>query len=370
MPILLVVLFVECVILLSTLTPNDAFSWKVSKPKFSNELPHPTIARIDSANKRTKVVLPDANSSATKQTPRRRVLVSLVTGIVFGRTGGLQVASAEVRDETETYANRYPDSAYALVPSSPQTQLQKERQTNVVTDEISFTFAPKEVKERSLGIELADVSFQANSRVYIRSVRPQSIAEREGIRPNFIVVSVNGKATERTNAAGVRLLIQQALSNMTQPSLVLVLRDPSVFSKALSDLQPEQTVTTQVAPAGRTATALNDDIYNQLNTQTDQRITVTQLLAPKKTQCVEANIGDLLEIMYTASVIPDDQVTSMVDGSTISINGKGIPGRGGDLSLFFVLGKQPAGQFPPGWDVGLKGMCIGERRRILIPPVL
>lgn len=371
---LVVVPFVVCVILLSTLKPNSAFSCRFRKTKFTTVLPHPTIAWTDLADKETKEILPERNKSTTKQAPRRRsVLVSLLNGIVFGSLGGVKVASAEITDETEIYANRYPDSSYALVvPSSPTTQQpEKDRLTNVITDEMSFTLTPEEIKEFTLGIELADISFQSNSRVYVRSVKPQSIAEREGIRPNFIVVSVNGKSTERTNAAGVRLLIQQALSDTTQPLLVLVLRDPSIFSKALSNLQLEQTATTQVAPAGRTSTAFTEDLYNPLNTQTDQRITVTQLLAPKKTQCVEANIGDLLEIMYTASAIADDPImTSMVDGSTISVNGKGIPGRGGDLSLFFVLGKQPAGQFPPGWDVGLKGMCIGERRRILIPPVL
>ena len=58
------------------------------------------------------------------------------------------------------------------------------------------------------------------------------------------------------------------------------------------------------------------------------------------------------------------------DGSAIKINGKAIPGRGDDVTLFFVLGKQPFGQFPPGWDTGLYGMCVGERRRVLVPPVL
>lgn len=33
-------------------------------------------------------------------------------------------------------------------------------------------------------------------------------------------------------------------------------------------------------------------------------------------------------------------------------------------------GKQPFGQFPPGWDAGLEGICVGERRRLIVPPVL
>lgn len=45
-------------------------------------------------------------------------------------------------------------------------------------------------------------------------------------------------------------------------------------------------------------------------------------------------------------------------------------GRGGDKTLFFVLGKQPKGQFPPGWDLLLVGMCVGETRVISVPPIL
>jgi len=76
---------------------------------------------------------------------------------------------------------------------------------------------------------------------------------------------------------------------------------------------------------------------------------------------------DLLEISYVGRVLETGQI---FDGSAVKINDEGIPGRGNDVSLYFVLGKQPFGQFPPGWDVGLVGMCVGERRRLILPPVL
>lgn len=52
------------------------------------------------------------------------------------------------------------------------------------------------------------------------------------------------------------------------------------------------------------------------------------------------------------------------------MNGREVVGRGGDTTLFFVLGKQPKGQFPPGWDLLLTGMCVGETRVISVPPLL
>lgn len=50
------------------------------------------------------------------------------------------------------------------------------------------------------------------------------------------------------------------------------------------------------------------------------------------------------------------------------VDGREIAGRGGDKTIYFVLGRQPKGQFPPGWDLTLQGMCVGEVRVISVPP--
>jgi len=138
----------------------------------------------------------------------------------------------------------------------------------------------------------------------------------------------------------------------------------------LSSSSPDTIVTTQVAPAGDTTQRNQVDgsvkSGRKITDQDDQRISVTQLVPPK--MCKRgATEDDLMEISYVGRVL---ETGAIFDGSAVLINGEGIPGRGNDISIFLVLGKQPFGQFPPGWDVGLTGICVGERRRLLVPPVL
>lgn len=38
-------------------------------------------------------------------------------------------------------------------------------------------------------------------------------------------------------------------------------------------------------------------------------------------------------------------------------------------TIYYVLGQRngPPGQYPPGWDFTLRGMVVGEKRRIRLP---
>jgi FKBP-type peptidyl-prolyl cis-trans isomerase len=181
-------------------------------------------------------------------------------------------------------------------------------------------------------------------------------------------VSVNGESTERTNAEGVAIMVSQASKNTPADGVVeLRFRDPSAFRMQLANVGSNGEVTTQVAPAGDTTQRNADGSVQRgqaVKAQESQRLTVTQLLPPKL--CNRgATTDDLLEISYLGTVV---DTGAIFDGSAIKINGEAVPGRGNDVTLYFVLGKQPFGQFPPGWDVGLEGMCVGERRRLIIPP--
>ena len=255
-----------------------------------------------------------------------------------------------------------------------------------LSDEISFTITKSDLKhmQGGLGLELGEVSFRTNFRVVVKSVAPNSLAEKLGIQPNWVVVSVNGADAERTNASGVAIYFSRSVKSVldspdsANASLTLTFRDPAKFrselqsfpkSDAVSSDENLPSVSTKVAPAGDTTQRYEDGSLRpgaSITEQTDQVVTITQLIPPKMCQR-RATTDDLLEISYIGTIV---ETGAIFDGSAVKINGEVIPGRGNDVSIFFVLGKQPFGQFPPGWDVGLQGMCVGERRRLVIPPVL
>jgi hypothetical protein len=168
-------------------------------------------------------------------------------------------------------------------------------------------------------------------------------------------VKINNQSTERTNAKGVAQIIGQ-LKKTNAAYLLLTFRDDS-FQKQLQNLSDAngQEVTTQIAPGGDTTQRNQDGSVKfgfKETKQEDQNFTIQQLIAPK--MCKRgANVDDLLEISYIGSILETGDV---FDGSAVRIDGAGIPGRGNDVSILFVLGKQPFGQFPPGWDVGLR--CV------------
>jgi FK506-binding protein 2 len=297
---------------------------------------------------------------------RRQALLSL-TGAVVGLSG-VSTTQAAVTDETDAFANTAFDSAYRGLQSD-RPLIGVAQSAALPSDELVI-MVPKSEISKGLGLELSQVEFRTNVRVFVKSVTPNSVAARLGIKKDYVVVSINGKSAERTNAEGVAIMVSQAAkAPPAGDSIEIRFRDPSVFRESLKELSASGEVTTQVAPAGDT-TQRNLDGSIKLGRveteQTDQRLTVTQLIPPK--MCRRgATTDDLLEISYLGTVVETGEI---FDGSAIKINGDGIPGRGNDVSLFFVLGKQPFGQFPPGWDVGLDGMCVGERRRLIIPPVL
>jgi FK506-binding protein 2 len=299
-----------------------------------------------------------------------------------------EAAVAAVTDETQTFGGVafWDKDEISKIPTASKGS--SSSSSSLASDEVSIFVAIDDVvmavsSNGGLGIELGDIQFRDNQRVYVKSVRAKSLASRLGIQKDWIVVALDSQSTERTNAQGVAIMLSRAIQSKQSSNdkgddkIEIRFRDPSMFRQKLQNLGSTTTssssetetnsggnvvVSTQVAPGGVVQKG-----FGVTEQQADQTISVSQLIPPKMCKRGGAQLDDLLEISYLGTVVETGQV---FDGSAIMINGQGIPGRGNDVSLYFVLGKQPMGQFPPGWDVGMVGQCVGERRRILIPPVL
>lgn len=299
---------------------------------------------------------------------RRAFLVGGCQALVLGASSLLftvapdEVAAA-VTDETDNFADNYWSSGKNAVVES--TAAATPQSDTLASDELIVNVSKKDLLNFGLGLEIADVEFRTNRRVFVKSVMESSLASRLGIRSGWVIIAVNGQSTERTNAKGVTQMISDALKSSM--AVEFKFRDPSLFRESLQNMPADgQPVTTQVAPAGDTTQRNKDGSVKagrSVTQQEDQKVSVSQLVAPKA--CTKgATTDDLLEISYTGRIV---ETGALFDGSAIMVDGKGIPGRGNDVTMYFVLGKQPFGQFPPGWDIGLVGMCSGERRRLIIP---
>ena len=216
------------------------------------------------------------------------------------------------------------------------------------------------IDEGALGIELEEIEMYQNvgKRVRVKRLIPGGQAEfAETVKVGDILVSVNGVSLELGGVKKAYSMIQ----SMPRP-LTLTLRQPGKFkelitapaSSSLSSSSGSETFSTAIAPPDESTSSPSAQV-----------VRVTRENVPR--ECfVPAQRGDLLEIRYTGKLADG----TVFDGSAVKVNGRDQVGRGGDTTLYFVLGNQPFGQFPPSWDVGLEGMCIGERRILIVPPAL
>ena len=217
----------------------------------------------------------------------RRTLMQQLAGVSLAT---IAPADAIMTDETTSFANPATDASYKQ--QTPSSISFTQTTAVPVSDEVTFTITKADLKnmQGGLGLELGEVSFRTNFRVVIKSVAPNSLAERLGIQKDYVVVSVNGADAERTNAAGVAIYFSRAVKSVlnssdgTNASLSLTFRDPSRFRDELKNFPTTDagdrtgdspTVSTKVAPSGDTTQRREDGSLRpgaSLTEQSDQVI--------------------------------------------------------------------------------------------------
>jgi len=219
-------------------------------------------------------------------------------------------------------------------------------------DEFAIDFG-----EGPIGLDLVEVRFPAGvppekqaSRVIIDAVKPGSQAETLGkqfrLRPQLLLVSVNGRNVEGLRAKDVIKLVIATKKQADEDgeTMRLVFRDPLIFKEKLLNSEVGDVVATQVGVLG------------------SEKLIVNVTKVPDECGAIRTQQGDVLEVKYTGYLA---ETMEVFDGSNINAQGNFF----GDNSLYFVL-NQGQRQAPRGWEVGLLGMCIGEERRLTIPPSL
>lgn len=217
------------------------------------------------------------------------------------------------------------------------------------SDEFDVSFEPG----APLGLTLKDLSVgttpgqPGSNRVVVADIIPGKQAEAaRNIQIDQLLVAVNGVNVERERAEQVSKRLV-GLLGLAEP-FTLTFKDPYSFLYALQDPFKGSELSASTALTPSTENAASQVLGVRRFQEEDARCRRT------------AADGDLLEIAYTGRVKETGKV----------FDGMQLASRLGDSSVQFVLGRQPGGQFPPAWDVGLPGMCIGERRILEVPPIL
>ena len=129
---------------------------------------------------------------------RRKAMLSPLVSLVCGMSLlQQQPANAVITDETDNFGDNW-----WAAPSTPTTnprsstsspQAQQSTATTTPSDEITIRIPKSDLQSKQgLGIELGEIEFRTNRRVYIKSVLSGSVADKLGIKKDWVVVSVNG----------------------------------------------------------------------------------------------------------------------------------------------------------------------------------
>ena len=182
------------------------------------------------------------------------------------------------------------------------------------------------------------------------------VVNHKELRIGAVVIQVGDQKCE-----GLPLVrIAEMIKNAERP-LIIKFRDPSRYFELLDSSTPgsvAKIVTSSYLPANTRELGLPEQIIR----------VEREAMPPPDERTRSAVLLDVIEIQYVAT---------LANGTIIDSSASRCPPGSSTKTIYYVLGQRngpPVGRgevpFPPGWDLTLRGMVVGEQRKITLPTTL
>lgn len=255
-------------------------------------------------------------------------------------------ATANADDSTTTASTSVADMERAAAKFASEVENSRE----LFSDEFVVQFN----EEGSLGLKLVEAFPKGFPVVTVKQITDSALQQQHPeLELGAIVTAVGNNKVD-----GIPLnQIADLVKNSDRP-LSMKFRDPNRYFRLLdsTDGPPKRVITTSYLPANTRDAGAPEQVI---------RVERLEMPAPEG-RIRAAQYLDVMEIQYVA------QVQSDTDGKIVDSSAeRSAPGTS-SRSIYYVLGQQngPPGKFPTGWDLTLRGMVVGEKRRIVLPYTL
>ncbi len=241
-----------------------------------------------------------------------------------------------------------------------------------LTDEIDITF-----NNDNLGIGIVEENYKGFPVVKVSSINSNIFLTGSSSNTNDFNLRIDSIVT-RVNDIQVDGLPLKQIGELIKSSprpLKIRFRDPSRYFELLDSSRlgfVTPIITTSYLPANTAEVGKAEEI-----------ITVERLeMPPPNMRSRAANYLDVMEIQYAARVADNsnsniENSNSINYGVVVDSSVERSPPGSSSQSIYYVLGQQngPPGnglgdRLPQGLDITMRGMVVGEKRRITLPPSL
>lgn len=224
------------------------------------------------------------------------------------------------------------------------------------SDEFIATF-----NGEGLGLKLVETIYKGFPVVTVKEIKDRTGLPNELI-PGVILIKVNDAKVD-----GLPLkTISDMIRVTAKRPIKIKFRDPNTYFRLLDSTlgPPKKLITTSYLPANTRDPGAPEQIIRI------ERLT----MPPPEDRRRAAQFLDVLEIQYACQVLQGGQFQELGEESSIvdSSASRAAPGTSAK-SVYYILGQQngpPGTKLPPGWDLTLPGMVVGEKRRITLPYTL